>query len=130
VHAGGVTCNYTIEAWGSGKWRFSATANNGDFEDANYAIAFWFGFSSGGGVAGAATSGQASLISSDNFDQQGSSQWLLDNWPWAFASDVKTDLTVSESLLSGIGLVVDVVGAILVPGTFLFPFEWRSLGKG
>ena len=45
LHAVGVTCTFTVDAWGSGSYRFFGSASNGDIFDANYAIGFNFNFS-------------------------------------------------------------------------------------
>ena len=108
LHAVGVTCNFTLEAWGSGKFHFFGTAQNGDILSAKYGIGSVFNFSPGGVGHGDLAERTAQAQSSDNFDHPGSDEWIRNNWPQAFASGMRAQLDVSEDPLDGILTVIGV----------------------
>jgi hypothetical protein len=68
LHAVGVTCTFTVDAWGSGSYRFFGSASNGDIFDANYAIGFNFNLSPSHGDS---VWGVARVESSDDFSDPG-----------------------------------------------------------
>jgi hypothetical protein len=116
-HAGGVTCPFTIDVWGSGKYHFFGKVNNVDFLNADYAIGFFFNFAPGGQATGDVASGSAGPRSTANFDHSGSNLWVKNNWIQAFASGVNDDLKVSEnlgepldSILKGFAEAVGIAG--------------------
>jgi hypothetical protein len=96
LHAVGVHCDFTVEAWGNGGYHFYGTSNNGDIIDANYGIGFAFVFSPGGESHGDIASGKAGALGSNSFDHSGSSEWIGDNWPQVFPAGVRTNLQVQE----------------------------------
>jgi hypothetical protein len=118
LHAVGITCPFTIDIWGGGKYHFFGTANNGDVFDANYAIGFTFGFSPGGVAKGDYAGGTAGAESSDHFDHSGIDDWVRNNWPQAFASGVNTDLKVSENPFGEI--LQALIGALTFVGIAVF----------
>jgi hypothetical protein len=121
LHAVGITCDFSLDVWGSGKYRFSGTANNADYINADYAIGFTFVYSSGGVSVGDIQHGSAGLRGSDNFtltDSNDSARaWIRNNWTEAFAPGVSTDLQVTEDPTFGLGkLLLLVVEGIAFVG--------------
>lgn len=113
LQAVGVHCDYTIDIWGSGKWRFSGLVSNVDFINADYSLVWAFRFTQGVNAFGDVLNGNIVLRSSDHFDYSGSQEWIKKIWPQAFASGVTADLKVNESPAALIAIIVAPIVVVL-----------------
>jgi hypothetical protein len=118
LHAEGVTCPFTIDIWGSGKWHFFGRPNNGDILDGNYTIGFSCNLVHSGTCHGYVVTGSVGAENSTNFDQSGSDTWIRDNWPDAFASGINANLSVNENLPWQ--QIFQVLVPLLIIATFVF----------